>query len=165
MIIHVFLLILFRLAINVCAYFLTCNQGSNQLLRMAWLLGFEGGEAEWDKEYVVLCRSYNWILGIRWAPTMDGAPLSGATSQLPVSNYITAEDHGTVLGPMDVKLNRFFFFFSKSFRCQNTFLTTIHTRPAWSVSFIAFRRLALWDGEILAKQSPKWNLSDLQTIL
>ena len=77
MIIHVFLLILFRLAINVCAYFLTA-WGSNQLLRMAWLLGFEGGEAEWDKEYVVLCRSYNWILGTRWAPTMDGAPLSGA---------------------------------------------------------------------------------------
>lgn len=30
---------------------------------MAWLLGFEGGEAEWEKEYVVLCRSYNWNLG------------------------------------------------------------------------------------------------------
>eukprot|EP00434_Breviolum_minutum_P004032 symbB.v1.2.003548.t2/scaffold196.1/size274459/20 len=33
---------------------------SGQLLRMAWLLGFEGGETEWEKEYVVLCRSYNW---------------------------------------------------------------------------------------------------------
>ena len=41
----------------------SCFRGSNQLLRMAGLLGFEGGEAEWDKEYVVLCRSYNWILG------------------------------------------------------------------------------------------------------
>jgi len=38
--------------------------GSGQLLRMAWLLGFEGGETEWEKEYVVLCRSYNWSLGI-----------------------------------------------------------------------------------------------------
>ena len=44
--------------------------GSGQLLRMAWLLGFEGGETEWEKEYVVLCRSYNWKLGIM--ATNDG---------------------------------------------------------------------------------------------
>eukprot|EP00435_Cladocopium_sp_Y103_P046038 s1168_g13.t1 len=45
---------------NALGGYVTNYLSSNQLLRMAWLLGFEGGEAEWDKEYVVLCRSYNW---------------------------------------------------------------------------------------------------------
>lgn len=45
---------------NALGGYVTNYLSSNQLLRMAWLLGFEGGEAEWDKEYAVLCRSYNW---------------------------------------------------------------------------------------------------------
>eukprot|EP00913_Durusdinium_trenchii_P002966 g2748.t1 len=33
---------------------------SNELLRMAWLLGFEGDETQWEQEYKKLCSSYNW---------------------------------------------------------------------------------------------------------
>lgn len=45
---------------NALGGYVTNYLSSSQLLRMALLLGFEAGEAEWDNEYVVLCRSYNW---------------------------------------------------------------------------------------------------------
>ncbi|CAE7250390.1 unnamed protein product [Symbiodinium natans] len=34
--------------------------GSEQLLRMAQLLGFEGDAQAWQEEYLALCRSYGW---------------------------------------------------------------------------------------------------------
>ncbi|CAJ1420010.1 unnamed protein product [Effrenium voratum] len=45
---------------NALGGYETSYLSSSQLLRMALLLGFEGGQREWQREYLVLCRSYNW---------------------------------------------------------------------------------------------------------